>query len=336
MGAGGGTRCSRSRHDADRLHPGGGQYDILAVTNSDDQTRVLINRSGSIWVEHGGLKKAVVDKRVWPTLASGALSVATLAVEVGAGLPAGCPAREVPAALARARPSHAPLGALPAWMDMPLGYHDSSGPEGSAPHSELFQPYREHGDLYVRWRGDTVTGEQVRDYWFVLDADGGPVACVDVDGYVQFPSGDGVELAVSFPREPAWATASSLFGPAIQRAASATPALTPGLGIAATLGAFNRKGTVLPDGGSNGGAFLRRVGRSLHADAGRIPETHPGRDRLGHPAPCVGSHGLSPRGPARSLAVAEPRSLARPGAPSHLGSEAADGSAWVNGTQRGR
>ena len=225
------------------LHPGDGQYDVLAIAPKGEQPNVHLNRAGSIHVGEHPNTTALTNFEQWQELGSGESSLGSIADEIAvrtgkdADLPSGDEATVygVIAEVMRLSALHR-LGWRCRW-----GYSDSSGQEGSRPRSELFAAYRDQLDSFVSWGGDEVSGDQVRNYWFIVDAADAPVACFDVDGYVHRPGHSAVELATTYPGVPHWGIASSLLGARIKGAVSAEPAMTPGLGIAAVLGAFNRK-----------------------------------------------------------------------------------------------
>jgi hypothetical protein len=225
------------------LHPGDGQYDVLAIAPTGELANVYLNRAGSIQVGEQPNERVVAGYEKWHELCSGESSLGSLADEIAAlvGIDADPPSGDeatiygVIAEVMRLSALHR-LGWRCCW-----GYWDSSGTGGSQPRSELFAPYRDQLEEFVSWHRVEVSGNQVRNYWFIVDAADAPVACFDVDGYVHRPGHLSVEVATNFAGVPDWGIANALLGGQIGAAVAAEPATTPGLGISAVLGAFNRK-----------------------------------------------------------------------------------------------
>jgi len=225
------------------LHPGDGQYDVLAIAPTGELANVHLNRAGSIQVGEQPNERVVAGFEKWHELGSGESSLGSLADEIAAlaGMDADPPSGDeatiygVIAEVMRLPALHR-LGWRCHW-----GYWDSSGTGGSQPRSELFADYRDHGELSVTWDGDDVSGDQVRNYWFIVDDADARVACFNVDGHIHRPGYVPVELAADYPGLPDWGVANALLRGQIKAAVAAEPATTPGLGISAVLGAFNRK-----------------------------------------------------------------------------------------------
>jgi len=182
------------------LHPGDGQYDVLAIAPTGELANVHLNRAGSIQVGEQPNERVVAGFEKWHELGSGESSLGSLADEIAAlaGMDADPPSGDeatiygVIAEVMRLSALHR-LGWRCHW-----GYWDSSGTGGSQPRSELFAHYRDQVELSVTWDGDDVSGDQVRNYWFIVDDAGAPVVCFNVDGHVHRPGHVPVELAADY------------------------------------------------------------------------------------------------------------------------------------------
>jgi hypothetical protein len=124
-----------------------------------------------------------------------------------------------------------------------LGWRCYQGQLGDHVRSDLFRPHRNAMDQ-VAWHqdGEVVPGDEPPKYWFVTGPDGEPVGAFDVDGYVHVYGGPSKELPVAYPEATHAAVVASLFGVKVNEHALQRERPTPpGLGLAATLAAFNRK-----------------------------------------------------------------------------------------------
>lgn len=274
-------------------HPGGGQYDVLALRAQREQPVVLLNRAGSVQVhsaDHSELMRT--SAKVWDELAMGTQSVEELAGQVAAVLHAEgvAPGPVVRAEVLRLVAEVMRMAAL-----FRLGWRchwaveDTSGPtDGDAIRTHLAAPYGNLLDPQLqdaaRKLRDDHAPESVEGPWFVVGGDDKPIACFEVSGRVHRhsrgpsgPSVDTIELSAADLQNPAWVTATALFADQVQREAKRVQPKRPGLGLPAVLAAFNRKeryfllgaaATELPDAEVHGpsmrvtNAFRTRLGEA--------------------------------------------------------------------------
>lgn len=219
-------------------HPGGGQYDVLWLTDrepdtasAEGYTQVAPNRRGRIDVDHHEQSAVVGQDGLWQELADGSQSVRDLVSQVVATLRALGYDGSEPTPDAAGVAYLAQVANLAAlfdvdWLAEP-GWEDSSGQAGSMVRRDLYLaaglpvPDR-HGDAGI---------------WFVVAGEDDSVAVIDLrDGSVTTPSGltrrlDRSGLDVE-------QVVHDTLGPALNASVHVGPA---GLGLPAVLSQLNRK-----------------------------------------------------------------------------------------------
>ena len=233
------------------MHPGGGEYDVLlvaprAVLDGAPTARVLLNRAGTLQVKPAGDEDHVRlgTDQMWDDLAAGRLGIAATTALVLETL--GVPDqrtdgrvevlawRVLAAVLAQAALYGLPWSVRSAAIDT-SGYADDDVDR------DLLRSFASHLSTPV----DAMTQQEARRYWVVTSGED-PVACVDTGGRLlrREPSdpydfkrdADDLSLAYSLATElVADMVEAETAGDHQERPH------TPGLGLASTLGAFNRK-----------------------------------------------------------------------------------------------